>query len=150
MTKTLAPIHPYYMIKAYQWLHDHGAKPETNPTPLASWAQQAKENYDEWRWALVAEDGEVVGEAYPSHYLDSTYYYITLATAQKYGLTEGTLKPAADLALPAIEKQVGNACYGQNRPNFAATSGRANAVYMTRPKPHTASNNRCPGHQVRA
>ena len=107
MTKTLAPVHPYYMIKAYQWLHDHGAKPETNPTSLARWAEYAAQNYDEWRWALVAEDGEVVGEAYPSHYLDSTYYYITLATAQKYGLTEGTLKPAADLALPAIEKQVG-------------------------------------------
>lgn len=107
MTKTLAPVHPYYMIKAYQWLHDHGAKPETDPTPLARWAQEAKEYYDDWRWALVAEDGEVVGEAYPVHSLDSTYYYITLATAQKYGLAEGQLKPAADLALPAIEKQVG-------------------------------------------
>lgn len=99
--------HPYYMIKAYQWLQDHDAKPETDPTPLARWAEDAARDYDEWRWALVAEDGEVVGEAYPSHYLDSTIYYITLATAEKYGLAEGTLKPAADLALPEIEKQVG-------------------------------------------
>ncbi|QHJ82719.1 MAG: hypothetical protein [Caudoviricetes sp.] len=97
----------YYMIKAYQWLRDHGARPETDPTPLAEWAESHSYDYDEWRWALVAEDGKVVGEAYPSHHLDSTIYYITLATAQKYGLAEGTLKPTAGLALPVIEKQLG-------------------------------------------
>ena len=106
MTKTLAPVHPYYMIKAYQWLHDHGAKPETDPTPLARWAEHSANTYDDWRWAAVTEDGEVVGEAYPCHSIDSTDYYLTLETSRKYGFTHTTLRPAAELALPAIAQIV--------------------------------------------
>lgn len=94
-------ITTYHMAKAYNWLLDHNAKPETNPTRLAEWYKKA-DDYADWRWAAVTEDGKVVGEA--SQRPNSDDCHLTPQTAKKYGLPKNQ---AADEGLEVIEKATG-------------------------------------------
>lgn len=106
--KTITPVHPYYTIKAYDWIVRHGLKPSTNPAPLARWLEDHDQHaYYGSMMAAVTEDGEVVGEAYPTQSVRGTYYYLTLETAKRYGLNTGNLKPLAGMAMADIRKAVG-------------------------------------------
>lgn len=94
-------ITTYHMAKAYDWLLNHDAKPETSPALLAEWFKKAGD-YADWRWAAVTENGDVVGEA-SQHYPDNNGY-LTSQTAKKYGLHKNQ---TADKGLEVIEKATG-------------------------------------------
>lgn len=108
MTVTSTHIQSHYLIKAYQWLHDHGAKPNVSPQPLAAWLAKA-EDRGTWRWAAVTEDGEIVGEAYQEQEYPVEGYYLTDETAQRYGLFHSyeIFNVPANQGLPAIESAIG-------------------------------------------
>ena len=118
---TIANVHiqSHYLIKAYQWLHDHGIKPNVSPRPLAAWLAKAA-NQNTWRWAAITEDGEIVGEAYQEQEFPVEGYYLTDETARRYGLfhSREIFNVTADQSLPAIETAIGKHVVWAKEPDM--------------------------------
>ena len=114
-------VHPYYREKATDILRELRFDADADPMPLARWGEAWKQG--DPQIAITTSDGQIVGHG--EHVQGEDADYLTLETAEKYGLAAGRLRPILGMGLASISKALGRDVVTVKASRFSGPSSLA-------------------------